>query len=259
MKRVITVIILILVVFSVLLGCRSSWSPADAHANNSLLGISPVPSPRHLILMEEDAFGRKMYFYGGSSSAAYTRIYDDGNLWAILIQQKTDNKYVYYYPDFSFIVQKWPESVSWHHDQLLEEVREIMTVEAIETLKVQNDWGQPINESQLIKSRIARRNGKGIYADNLIPKSALQKVYDKMCIYGSPRIEAFFDYLTSDDYDRHICFFRTADIDWNITNYYVVMFKPDNSYEIAEIFDLWNYQEELKAFKEGNDWGNPWE
>jgi len=35
------------------------------------------------------------------------------------------------------------------------------------------------------------------------------------------------------------------------------MFMPDGSYEIAEIFDLWNYQEELKAFKESNSWNQP--
>jgi len=134
-------------------------------------------------------------------------------------------------------------------------VLKIIPREEIEELKAKNDWGKPIDESKCIKVKLARENRH--YAEDLVPESIMREVYDKMCIYGSPNMVAFFDYLTSDDYDRHIYFFRVADKDRKITNYHVVMFKPDGSYEIGEIFDLWNYQEELKAFKESNGWYQP--
>jgi len=42
-----------------------------------------------------------------------------------------------------------------------------------------------------------------------------------------------------------------------------MMFQPDGSYDevdgVLELTDLFNYQDELKAFKESNNWNQPME
>jgi len=234
----------------------------DLHteSSNSLFGLYAVNETP--VLMEEDAFGRVLYFYKVGSSIARDEIYGDGSIFAFLIMQKSNDEYVYYYSDINFIVRKRPETIPYSVGgaALLEEVLKTIPNEEVEELKAKNDWGKPIDESKCIKVKLARinRHYTEEYAGrHLVPQSIMQEVYDKMCINGSPNIGVFFRYLTSDDYDRHIYFFRTSDKDWKLTNSYVVMFKLDGSYEIAEIVDLWNYQEELIAFKEGNNWNKP--
>ena len=70
-----------------------------------------------------------------------------------------------------------------------------------------------------------------------------------------------FYYLTSDEYNRHIFFFRGLDVSDAYTKSYVVLFNKDGSYDdingIMEIADVWHYQDDLKAFKERNGWNTP--
>jgi len=69
-----------------------------------------------------------------------------------------------------------------------------------------------------------------------------------------------FYYLTSDSYNRHIYFFRGITEDDVYTRSFVVIFNKDGTFDpdvgVMEIQDVWNYQDDLKAFKERNGWNN---
>ncbi|MCL2671950.1 MAG: hypothetical protein FWF10_07935 [Clostridiales bacterium] len=264
------------------------WPSVHTQAINSLLGISNTTGPNTILQMEEDDFGRKMYVYYHSPG------WDPNREWlmAILIEQKSDRKNVYYYPDYSFIVHPipdfeeiWDDAYEEEYDQLLHDAqamtpketdvlekelrdrqlvkkaREILTEEAIDELKVKNNWNKPIDDSKFIKNRHPKLNRPRRKPGKLVPIGVLREVYytfypNKGNVVDS-YIEWNYDYLTSDDYGRHIFFLQTEDDDRNVTNSYVILFHPDNTYDIAEITDIWNYQDELKAFKERNGWNKP--
>ena len=269
MKRIIQIMLLVLSALFLLAGCyyNPDWPPAQTQAINSVLGVLKPHGPdQDIILAEEDNFGRKMYLYIAKASTAYQKTNEGAEfVMALLIEQKSDNKCVYYYPDISFIVREMSQSAKdagFGHEQLLNSVREIISEAEIEALKSDNDWNKPMDESKLIKTRFPKRNQFRSVLEKSVPKRVRRKVYDEMSghndsIHKDSIMEGFYDYLTVDDYGRHICFFRTQDENRTFTNSYVVMFKPGGSYEIAEIFDLWNYQGELKTFKEQNDWNKP--
>ena len=85
----------------------------------------------------------------------------------------------------------------------------------------------------------------------------MQKSYEQVApndIFSN----GLFYYLTSDDYDRHIYFFRTRDEEEYFRQSFVAMFNKDGSFDhvtdIMEIVDVWDYQEDLKSYKERNGW-----
>jgi hypothetical protein len=230
---------------------NGSYSDLCTEAANSLFDVRMPTSTN--IVVDKDDFGRRIYLFYGSSIMARDNIYEGKDIFAFMISQKTDDTYVYYYPDVNFIVQKWPEGIYTNTDekQLLKKLTEEISNEAIKELKTKNDWGMPINESKCIKIKITQYDTD---SEKLVSQKLRQKVYNETCEYGRSKSEYALSYLTSDAYNRHIYFFRAVDANNNYTKSYVVMFKPDSSYEIAEILDLWNYQDELKLFKSRNNW-----
>ena len=176
---------------------RYNGSHVDLHTelSNSLFGLYAVNEES--VIMEEDVFGRVLYFYRIGSSMACDEVYGNEHIIAFLIMQKSDDDNVYCYSDINFIVRKRPETIpsSIWGAALLEEVFKIVPEEEIEELKAKNDWGKPIDESKCIKVKLARINRH--YTEeqagrNLVPQSIMQEVYDKMCIHGNPNIGAFF-------------------------------------------------------------------
>lgn len=66
-------------------------------AVNSLLGVNGYGgkgSGPKIQVIEEDNYGRKLFSYLGDGL---------GNSYSLLICQKSDDKYAYYYPDFNII------------------------------------------------------------------------------------------------------------------------------------------------------------
>jgi len=260
-------IVIVLVIIISLTGCYNPKKFRNpiigayiVQIENSLFGVSSESfRDTKYIVIEEDDFGRKMYLFVGKTWATVDYVQDnEEKVLSILIQQKTDNEFVYYYDDFCFIVEKFDNSINWNVDDqyFLNVTYSEIANEEIERLMANNDWNKPINEEKCIKKPILDINYKT--KASMVKKHKRQEVFELMCEYEKPfHVEYFLRYLTSDDYNRHIYFFRTSNENFYYTNSYVLMFFPDNTYVIQEIFDIWNYQEELRNFKYNNSWNSP--
>jgi hypothetical protein len=106
-------------------------------AVNSLLGTkgyaqSERPFQPELVLQEEDNYGRKLFFYNELEGIS---------AYSLVISQKSDSEYVYFYPDYNFISSE----------------DEVFSDEETEVLKRKNDWGKEINEDKCTKTNIVTK------------------------------------------------------------------------------------------------------
>ena len=103
----------------------------------SLLGVTGSEFD-DIEILEKDSKGRVMF-----SFCAYGySIENNDNLYSIIICQKSDLKYTYYYPDCNYIVAPTKNEIS---------------EEEICELKEKNDWDKELNQSKMIKAKITRR------------------------------------------------------------------------------------------------------
>lgn len=224
-------------------------------AENCLLGMIGNKYAR-IITIDKDKYGRTLFFYSDVSIAAGTYLYSSEQLWTILILQKTDDEFVYYYPDLDFIVKPLDKTESiLNNDDLLASTFLTLSEEEITKFKKENDWNEPINAEKCIKKRIVDLSV--LEKSKMVEIERQSEVFNKEFYNRYPQPDAFFWYLTSDDFDRHIYFCRTVDGNEIPNHSYVIMFLPDNTYIIEEIYDLWNYRE-LRDFKENNNWNKPY-
>lgn len=212
-------------------------------ATNSLLGISGHET-NQIIIFEKDEFGRVMFsFFNGANSG-------DEDVLAILIAQKTTNQDAYYYDNKNFILCGVKTNQTVDKDFVLQH----FSNQQLETLKKENDWNKEINEQKLFKVKITRKK-----SDN-ISTQRQRKVFESV----SPDFHSGYSItLTTDKNGNTIYYMRGMHYDEKTGDYipkksYLIMFDADKRVNkttgIAEIHDLWNYQQELENFKEANDW-----
>lgn len=123
-------------------------------AVNSLLGINgffddPSLADSKIEILETDANGRVMYGYLES------------NIIAVLIAQKSDAHYIYYYPDFNFISNSEPKVACnvYNCTECFDEyVKNHFTEENIKDLKELNDFSKPFNEDKCVKKQISKKH-----------------------------------------------------------------------------------------------------
>jgi hypothetical protein len=194
-------------------------------------GFSVSGPPAEIRIIEKDKYGRVLFYYSEG-------VYNNHRL----IAQKSDNTYVYYYPDFNFISTDFRQA----------------TIE----LKNKNDWNKPLDESKFIKQRIVRKKAK--YRLN---KDIGEKILREAIGYnGNATIFHSSRYITSDRYGKKMfrCQGRIPE-DSNYNNKWiglVVIINADGSCGLTTCFtrltEPHHYQYELKAFKELNGWVEPW-
>ena len=241
--RIIIFIILIIIVISTT-SCINVHGYSDDYqgdypelysiAINSVLGARGYlndgrgPRSSEITIMEEDSFGRKIFLYFEMKMIS---------TYSLHISQTINDQYAYFYPDFNFI--------SGPTDEFSEE--------AIEALKRKNDWDMEIDLSKCVKAEIVRRKGSGP-----LGSSQILPLYRKALgedAHGNPLIV----YFITDDYGRSMYLGYGL---FSIGRHIVMMFNPDGSYDenigYFELTDLFSYQEELKQFKELNNWNQPW-
>lgn len=253
-KKTITVGAAIFLLICTLTGCnlllptsyRGEYPALYTEAVNSLLAIKGYHSHGDALLepVEEDSFGRILFYY-------YEYSYNDIYSFSYLICQKIDETYVYYYPDYNFILKEWNG------------VGIPFSEEEIENFKNINDWGKEIKEKELIKYEITRKKKepevkiKRKDFDVLFQKIAKEhgRIGDGTMLYPSVY------YLTSDPYGRTL-YYASAyhkdvskeDMIFNLA----IIFNPDGSYDentcVMELIDLYNYQDTLREIKELNGW-----
>jgi hypothetical protein len=202
-------------------------------AIHSLLGVKGYHSHGDAIIkiMEKDEYDRVLFYYREDEMSEH-----------LLIAQKSDGVYVYYYPDFNFI----------SHSYSLPDFSE----QAILELKDKNDWNKPLDESKSIKQNITR-----IKPEYSLDKDLIEEIFEKAIDYsGKETISRGYNmYLTSDENGKKLflCLgvIPYGNRDWI---YLAIIINADGSCDLATCFmkltDLYNYQHDLKAFKELNNW-----
>ena len=213
-------------------------------AISTLLGAegqiySEVPMEASLKMVEEDNYGRKLFIY-----------YEERGIteYSLLISQKSNEEYVYFYPDYNFIMTS--QEMSDIGLRFTDE--RIFLPEEIEKLKEDNDWNKEINIERCTKVKIVREKEGGP-----IEYKVLELVYNELL--GDERYVAKYsmEFLIADNYSRSIYAFYGKNGD-----YVIVLLQPDGSYdEVKSVMKLrqgnYKYQDELKELKELNSWNEP--
>ncbi len=113
---------------------QTGRSDLSSIAQVSVPFIEIDPEWNKLEVIEEDSFGRVLYKFM-SYSRALGELNDD-QIWTMLICQKSDKNYTYYYENYSFILSGG--------DDDFENAE-------IEKLKVWNDWNKDLDDSKMTK------------------------------------------------------------------------------------------------------------
>jgi len=214
---------------------------------NSEFGLESI-----IKIIDVDEYGRILFYYEEAS-----------NTNALLISQKSDEEYVYFYSDLNFITNRPPYFyTSLGEIDLTAESN--FSDESIEKLKVFNDWNcAEIDSNRLTQAEIVRDKPTGPVDD-----ATLMEFY-RLAFSGFPNDQqlarrAWAEYLTSDIYGRSI-YWGYGDVDQAaFRRLAVLLFNPDGSYDadtgsmIITVED-YDYQERLLELKTLNNWNQPWE
>ena len=262
---VLIVIFLIPILFS---GCddpreyKGPYVDLNILASNSIFGLDSIDS-NYILIAEEDSYGRILFVYWGESYITLEQLFGDEGacVLGVLIAQKTEGKYVYFYPDYNFVLYKDTTHQYMPTDEeFLLYIQDASRANDIERLKHENDWGKPIDENKCVRAKVSRKNRDDESRSRLVSDKALGRVSEQI----TPQDGSFlvdYIYLTSDDFDRHIYYARVmeeSEENLLFKDTYIIMFNKDGSFDpnagIMEPADVLNYQDELKAFKDRNGW-----
>ena len=182
-----------------------------------------------IYIQETDGYGRVLYICTTFQPESSGRTY-------LLIAQKYDEEYVYYYSDFNFIFIN--EEASRHPDY---------TEEQVEALKTLNDWDKELDEAKFIKAKISTTKPKSSIKRSTVEQAAIKAGIDRSgsmpCIY-----------LYEDAKGRHL--FRITK--YSPTRQYLFIINSDGTYDkdicLEMLSDQYNYQQQLADFKKKNGW-----
>ena len=215
-------------------------------AANNILGLSPLFC--QTALLDEDSYGRQIFVYLGG----YPAPPGGADLLAVLISQKADEKYVYYYPDDCFILYEKSLPYYTSDEEMVSAVKAMVPAADLQALEEKNDWGKPFDESRCAKKVISRTNDRG-----RVTNSSMLKFYRSVGYVDPYSSIQYFTYMTSDDYNRQIYFSRLDDAGKNYIGAYAVMFSPGGRINSMKITDFLHYQDAMKEFKIKNNWNKP--
>lgn len=263
-QKVFGVIISFLCLTSILMGCDGpSYYKGDdidlfSVAVNSLLGVSGYGgkgAAPQIKIIEEDSYGRKLFSYLGDGFVP---------TYSLLICQKSNDKYSFYYPDYNFI------SAEYKSNSIVEN---IFTTDEINELKYLNDWDKEINENKCVKVEIiSKKDQPRITKDK---ENQFELLFNKVArnsgYKGNDTIFRYATYCSSDNYGRTLYYAYGVGRDMNGEGVnpnslsrdfeLVIIFKQDGTVDeticIMELSDNYKYQTELKQFKDLNSWNQP--
>jgi len=246
-------IVLVAMIMILVAGCRRNTVDNTRYAGehpelysiaiNSLVATrgytqSEIKMQASIKLIEEDNYGRKLF------------IYSEGRGYHLVISQKSDEKYVYFYPDYNFIITI-SEDAGDIGLRFTDE--KIFPPEEIEELKEYNDWNKEIDIEKCIKVEIVHQKD-----DGPMEYKVLKPIYEELLgddVSGHIKHRIFL--FTTDDYGRSIYEF------YGKGSYCImVLFQPDGTYNESDgvmklMHEELQYQDKLKEFKELNNWNKP--
>ena len=199
--------------------------------------------PRYplITVLETDEYDRVLFRYTEDATISGC------GFSALLILQSFTEEFVYYYEDVNYITAA-------KEGDLDREGEAIFFDDAIQSLKNDNDWNQPIDLEQCIEKEVITK------------RYSLPLQYKKMEKICQSEIEASkntlrgwytFNCLTQDAYGRFICFGTfsfSGEEQKNI--FFAILFQEDLSYTLIEL-PLFDYQEQFIQFKAENGWNCP--
>lgn len=219
-------------------------------------GAESVGDPE-IAVLETDEYGRVLFAY-----------HEENHLFAICIAQKSDENFVYYYPDFNFIIKA--DYKYGYSNDINKYLANSFTEDDIKNLKTLNDFDKTFNESKCIKTAITHLKESPSINKNIEQKfKVLCKKYAKKCgCKGEDSVYRYANFCTYDDYGRMLFYIYGIHRDVNgegisptsKTKYFnlAIIFNSDWSYDetkcILEIMNISNYQDDLKEFKQLNYW-----
>ena len=233
-------------------------------ASHSLLGVSGGLW-EDIMILDEDAFGRILFAYSGFTITNDSR--SSFNILAVLVAQRTTETHSYFYGGDNFILAE----ISLNRSQVrsvrdfLDEpfVMQHFTVEQIEELKTENSWNEELNEDRFFQVQISRRN-KEQYLTH-VTQETQQEAYRAVVSFAEhSRFRPRRGVPLTMDRDGNVIFFmreRSYDSSTQIMSFYpAFLFMFDSGGELIadtgtmELTDLWNYRDQLREFKEANEW-----
>ena len=249
MKRILLIFLSLTVLLSVG-GCyREPYNGdrADLYtvALNSLLWVTGVSwesdkaADPAIEVIEEDSYGRVLFTYQEKDFGSVM------SFSSLLIMQKTENGSVYFYPDCNAICVRASltgEDVSFSD-------------ESIEALKQQNDWEKEMNTEKCVKREIGTTPLESVKEG----KENAEIIYEILSHYKEPAQWTFYKGM-HDDYGRTVYHGWMVDGEgrWECL---AVLLNPDMTYDSETCYftpqNRYDYQEELRSFKELNHWNEP--
>lgn len=259
MKKVISVLLVVLIITLVVSSCEGSKYSALRSGKSELYSISCVSVPflkdnpdwDIVEELEKDSYDRIMFKCSSSSKMLYD--YCGEKLQAIVICQKYDDKYSYYYDNYCFVYLRNGS---------------IISDKDIETLKSWNDWNQPLNESKMskVENTLYPFSGYNMYKEDDIIVNVSEYLL-KFQDAKNSNIKYDLDLSSLDNYKRGLFVIREYNINKEeyvfYNSYFVVC---DENYDILiengqpcilKIEDIVNCQDDLKAIKEQCNWNQP--
>jgi len=216
---------------------RGEYPELYSVAINAVLGSTgylpgEIKHDSEITVLEEDAYGRVLFLYTEENLVS---------TYSLIISQKSDDEYVWFYPDYCFISAPI----------------DVFAEEDVEKLKELNNWGLGVDLKKCVKVEIVRKKQTGS-----IKELNVEIVLNR--IIGRDEVKRWWiTFFDVDEYGRSIYLGEghlrnAAGTDWC---YVVLLFNPDGLLNMDTgyfvLSDPFNYQDELKAFKEQNGWGTP--
>lgn len=228
---------ILLVVILALIGISGCANESE-HLSLKTCGAYAVPGMFHSELkgsgmaydvVEEDAYGRTLFTFSAEHHMTEKIEY------ALVICQKYDGSYVYFYEDVCYLLGTYSE-------------------EDLAELKVRNDWGVALNEDKMSRRSNKSTADSFIVTDGNLEYKEMQSAFrKKLRLSEDQRITWYLwdvdssgkhlGYLTVEHTDFTESFILIVSLDYEISIF-------DSSWGEGEIIDA----ESLAEFKRENDW-----
>ncbi len=248
MKKIIKYLILIVLV-PLIVSCRDTdiynGNDPELHsvALESIVG-SRSDWMNEVLRMEEDSYGRVLFAFFGAN--LYWTVNGQEDVLAIVIAQKADSDFTYYYDSNNVI--------AIYVDQLNEKLtlnllESYFDEEDIEELKVKNDWNKPINDKLLFRTEVTRKKMCNVNDRDLLPYKDLLggNLYHRIQCYGKDRngymLVSVESELSNQSSRTFVIYLLIVNKDHELISFDAVM-------RVTDIFDM----EAIKRFKQENGW-----
>lgn len=146
---------------------RREYPELNSIAIESVIGSVSSEMNRVLVL-DEDDYGRKLFAFMGYSALGINM--KKPFIISIIVSQKTDDNYAFYYDTKNYMAVTVE---SEFNDISIEKVNTYFSDSVIESLKLNNDWNKPIDESQLFRVKVNRKKTCDVRAQDLRKYEAL--------------------------------------------------------------------------------------